>query len=223
MYTLIDGRRVLTGVSFNVRIRPGEAVPEGFAGKTDIWHVHDFPTAIAAAVRDRPFLRWIANSFVPPEYMGRGDGRGRVAMVHVWTGPIANPDGQFAHHNRGVPYAKLHLPPAFALGASESAARGLNLASPNGCKVTIDASIWIANASGAAKNRLHGACNAAVAHLRPALRSGRKEEVNSMAEHAWAMFQTEWNRVLNPEQRARIAAITEHGPAASPGSAHHGH
>lgn len=213
MYTLVNGRRVLTGVSFNVRIAPGERVPEGFAGDDDVWHVHDFPAAVAAALQDRPMLRWIANSFAPPHYVGKGDGRGRLAMVHVWTGPIPNPDGAFAHRNRAIPYAKLGLPLDFATGASEAAARGLNLAAPDGCRETIDGALWIANAGGA-KARLHGACRAAVDHVRPALATRRKDEVNRMAEHAWAMFDAQWKRLLTPQQQARIAAITEHGPTA---------
>lgn len=211
MYTIVGGRRILTGVSFNVRIAPGEPVPEGFAGNRDVWHVHDFPKAVAAALQDRPVLRWVANSFAPPHFVGKGDGRGRLAMVHVWTGPIANPDGPFAHRNRAIPYAKLGLPPAFAEGASESAARGLNLAAPNGCVESIDGGLWIANAGRAAKARLHAACRAAVDHVRPALGTRRKDTINPMAEHGWAMFDREWKRTLTPQQQARIAAITEHG------------
>lgn len=218
MYTLIDGRRVLTGVSFNVRIAPGEPLPAGFAGPADRWHVHDFPAAIAAALQDRPVLRWAANTFLPPHLVGKGDGRGRLAMAHVWTGPIDNPDGPFAHHNRAIPYAKLRLPPEFAIGASEAAARGLNLATPNGCAEAIDGGLWIANA-GNMKRRLHASCRAAVDHVRIGLRSADKQSVNRMAEHGWAMFDADWKRMLTPAQQARIAAITEHGPAAH-GSGH---
>lgn len=213
MYTMLNGRKVLTGVAFNVRIAPGEPVPEGFAGDADVWHVHDFPKAVAAALQDRPLLRWIADRWGPQHFVGKGDGRGRLAMVHVWTGPIPNPDGPFAHRNRAIPYAKLGLPIAFAEGASESAARGLHLATAKGCAESIDGQLWIANGSSAAKRKLHAACRTAVDHLRPALASGRKDEVNRMAEHAWVMFDTEWRRTLTPAQQARIAAITEHGPA----------
>ena len=226
MYTWIGGKRVLTGVSFNVRIAPGEPVPEGFAGSADEWHVHDFPKAVAAALQDRPFLRWVANSFGPPHFVGKGDGRGRLAMVHVWTGPIPNPDGPFAHRNRAIPYAKLGLPLSFAQSGSEAAARGLMLATDKGCEETIDGALWIANAPGKVKSRLHSACRAAADHVRLGLKSGRKAEVNAMAEHGWAMFDAEWNRLLTPQQRARIAAITEHGPAhegSNGGHQHHGH
>jgi hypothetical protein len=32
-----------------------------------------------------------------------------------------------------------------------------------------------------------------------------------MGEHGWAMFDAAWQRLLSAEQKARIAAITEHG------------
>ena len=76
------------------------------------------------------------------------------------------------------------------------------------------------------KSRLHAACRAAADHVRLGLRSGRKAEVNATAEHGWAMFDAEWNRHLTPQQRERIAAITEHGSSqvgASGGHQHHGH
>lgn len=40
MYTDIGGRRVLTGVTFNMRLGPGEPLPAGFDGPDDKWHVH---------------------------------------------------------------------------------------------------------------------------------------------------------------------------------------
>ena len=226
MYTWIGGKRVLTGVSFNVRIAPGEPVPDGFTGSMDEWHVHDFPKAVAAALQDRPFLRWVVNSFAPPHLVGKGDGRGRLAMVHVWTGPIPNPDGPFAHRNRAVPYAKLSLPLSFADGASEAAARGLMLATDKGCAESIDGGLWIANASRQVKSRLHSACRAAAAHVMAGVRTRDKAQVNAMGEHGWAMFDAAWKRALTPDQQARIAAITEHGPADGrqpPGEHHHGH
>jgi hypothetical protein len=222
MYTWIGGKRILTGVSFNVRIAEGEPVREGFAGSADAWHVHDFPKAVAAALQDRPFLRWVADSFAPPHFVGRGDGRGRLAMVHVWLGPIPNPDGQFGHRNRAIPYAKLGLPVGFAQGASESAARGLMLASDKGCAESIDGGLWIANASNQVKHRLHAACRNAAEHVLQGTRTRSKAEVNAMAEHGWAMFDAAWKRELTPEQQARVAAITEQGPTLESGH-HPGH
>src|SRR5687767_7172477 len=42
-YAHIDGKRVLVGVAYNVYQREDEALPDGFAGDADVWHVHDVP------------------------------------------------------------------------------------------------------------------------------------------------------------------------------------
>lgn len=220
MYTDIGGQRVLTGVTFNVRLADGEPVPEGFAGPGDIWHVHDFRAFFAAAMQDRPIGRWLVQRAMEKRW---GE-RKRLAMIHVWAGAIPNPDGPFAHYNRLVPYLKLGLPAAMAEGASLEAARGLNLATPSGCSVAIDGAVRMAGAGNGAKSRLHSACKAAAAHVADGLRSGSKAQVNRMAEHGWAMFDAAWNRELTAEQKARIAAVTEHDhPVPPQGMAHRGH
>ena len=222
LYTFIRGKRVLTGVAFVVRISPDEPIPEGFSGSADQWHVHDIPKAIRAALQDRPLLRALAGIAVPKHYLGKGDGRGRQAMLHVWTGAIPNPDGPFAHYNRAIPYAKLGLPLSFAEDASLSAARGLQLATVNGCSDGIDRELWIANASVATTRAIKHACAAAAEHVKLGLSSGDRSETNAMAEHGWAMFDAAWNRSLTPAQLARIKTMTEHDSAdASRETAHH--
>lgn len=206
MYTVIAGRKVLTGVTFNVRLADGEPVPEGFAEQGDVWHVHDFRAFFDAALSDRPAMR----RMVEGAMKSRWGGRERLAMIHVWVGSIPNPDGVFAHYNRLVPYRKLGLAPAIAEGASLEAARGLNLATADGCDMAIDGAVRMAGASDAAKARLHHACALAAAHVREGLRTGNKARINAMAEHGWATFDSAWNRELTTEQRGRIAAITEH-------------
>lgn len=210
MYTDIGGKPVLTGVTFNVRLNHGEPVPEGFAGQADRWHVHDFQKALAAALQDRPMLRWLANGWINDNFTKKGDTRGRVAMVHAWV-TLANPDGIFADSNRTLPYLKLGLPLSMAQGASLNAAKGLHLATKSGCVDNIDGALWIANAGGKTKKALHSACAAAADHVRMGLKAGDKASVNSMAEHGWAMFDAAWSRVLTPQQQARIAAMNEHG------------
>lgn len=219
MYTEIGGRMVLTGVSFNVRLAPGERMPEGFAGRADSWHVHDFEKAIAAATETRPLLRWLAQGWIDANYRAKGDDRGRIAMVHAWV-TLPNPDGVFADHNRTLPYLKLGLPARWSDGASASAARGLHLATPKGCADVLDGAIWIADTGRARAKQLRSACAEAAAHVREGLASKDKARVNTMAEHGWAMFSAARDRILTPEQKARIAAMTEHGPEAS-GHAHH--
>lgn len=133
MYTDAGGRRVLTGVTFNVRLADGEALPQGFAGNADRWHVQDMLRAIGAVLKDRPILRWLANGWIDANHRNKGDDRGRIAMAHVWV-TLPNPDGIFADSNRTVPYLKMQLPASFATGASEAAARGVDFATPNGCR-----------------------------------------------------------------------------------------
>jgi hypothetical protein len=206
MYTDIGGRKVLTGVTFNVRLADGEPVPDGFAGSGDTWHVHDFRAFFAAALDDRPVARWLVERTMEK----RWEGRERLAMIHVWAGAIPNPDGPFAHYNRLLPYLKLGLPAAMADGASLESARGLNLATPGGCQSQIDGAIRMAGAGKSVGTRLHQACAEAAEHVRPALNSGDKARINAMAEHSWAMFDSAWNRELTAAQKARIASITEH-------------
>jgi hypothetical protein len=220
MYTEIGGRIVLTGVSFNVRLAPGERLPQGFAGSADTWHVHDFEKAIAAATETRPLLRWLAQSWIDANYRNKGDDRGRVAMVHAWV-TLPNPDGVFADHNRTVPYLKLGLPAAWASGASKEAARGLHLATVRGCADTVDGAIWIADTGRAKAKALRQACAEAAAHVREGLATRDPRQVNAMAEHGWAIFTQARDRLLTPEQKARIAALTEHGAEASAHAHHH--
>lgn len=214
MYTDIAGKKVLTGVTFNVRLADGEPVPEGFAGTGDVWHVHDFRTFFATALRDRP----VARKLVERTMERRWAGRERLAMIHVWAGAIPNPDGEFAHYNRLVPYLKLGLAPAVADGASLGAARGLNLATPEGCAMVIDGAARMAGVAADSKARLRQACVAAAAHVREGLASKDKARINAMAEHGWAAFDAVWNRELTQEQKGRIAAVTEHDHPVAPQS-----
>jgi hypothetical protein len=194
MYTEIGGSRVLAGVTYNVRLGPGEPLPEGFAGSGDTWHVHDFGA-----------------------FTGTSSGRSRLAMVHVWTG-VANPDGLFAGHNRVLPYLKLGLPASHAQGGSAAAAKGLQLAAPNGCADTTDLSLSIAGAGAATRRALLTECQAAGAQVRRALPGGDKRKINAAGEQGWGRFGSAWMRALSPEQRARVAAFNEHGEGHS---AHH--
>lgn len=223
MYTFVDGKRVLTGVAFVVRIASDEPVPDGFTGSTDQWHIHDITKAVRAALQDRPVLRTLARVVVPRHYRGKGDGRGRQAMLHVWTDAIPNPDGPFAHYNRAIPYAKLGLPLSFAEGASISAARGLQLATAKGCSDGIERELWVANTSRAASEKIKQACKAATEHVKLGLASGDKARTNAMAEHGWAMFDAEWNRVLTPAQLARIKTMAEHDATDSSPQSHAHH
>ena len=139
-------------------------------------------------------------------------------MVHVWVAML-NPDGVFADFNRTVPYAKLGLPDSYWQGASEQAARGLNLATEGGCEAA-DGTLWIATANNQQKRAIEDACEGSAAEVRAALRDGGKARVNRAGEAAWMRFDAAWNRVLTPAQKARVAAMSEHGSDGH-GSDHH--
>ena len=201
---------MLTGVAYTVRLGTGEPVPAGFDGPNDKWHVHDFEAALAAALQDRPLLRWLANGWIDRNYRRKGDNRGRIAMVHAWV-TLPNPDGVFADYNRTLPYLKLGLPIAYAEGASVAAAKGLNLATAKGCADGIDGALWIANAPGKTTRRIKAACAAAAAHVREGLAGGDKARINAMGEHGWRMFDAAWTSELTRGQRDRIAKMNEHG------------
>jgi hypothetical protein len=222
MYTDIAGRKVLTGVAYTVRLAPREPVPAGFDGPNDKWHVHDFERTIAAALQDRPILRWLANGWIDRNYRSKGDDRGRVAMVHAWV-TIPNPDGVFADYNRTLPYLKLGLPAAHAEGASLTAAKGLNLATADGCRDGIDGGLWVANVDRRTTKRVKAACADAAAHVRQGLATGDKARINRMGEHGWRMFDAAWRRELTPSQRERIAAMSEHGDHRPENGGHDGH
>lgn len=209
LYAEIGGRQVLVGMAFNYRIGNRDMLPEGFAGRSDVWHVHDVGKFAANITLDRPLLRWAANTFIAPEFEGDdGVRRDRLAMVHLWT--IPNPDGAFASHNRLLAYLQLGLPADWAGGASKEAARGLSLAAKDGCKIEIDTEAWIANLPRDVTRSLHSACRQVVDYMRPRL--GDKAGTNAAGEAAWAAFLKRRDELLTPVQKLRIASIVEDGP-----------
>jgi len=210
MYTEIDGKKVLTGVAFIVRLDDDDPLPDGFYGTADRWHVHDFPKAISAALEERPVLNWLAESWLNSTYRNKGDNRGRLAMAHVWV-TLPNPDGMFADFNRTLPYLKLGLPASWAQGSSEAAARGLHLATARGCADTVDGALWIATAKPAQARAVRKACAASAASVKAALRSADAKNINAVAERGWNAYQQVWKSTLTAEQRARVDAMVEHG------------
>ena len=215
MYTEIGGEKVLTGAAFVVRLREGEAVPEGFTGDRDNWHVHDFVAAIDAATEERPFLRWLAKGWLDRTYFSKGDDRGRLAMVHAWAA-LPNPDGPFADHNRLLGYMKHGLPVSYAEGASLDAAMGLAIAADGGCDAHLDGRLWIADAGGKTKRAVKDACEAAATDVRAAIseHGDHPHMLNAAAERAWNRFDSVWMDMLSPEERRRIAMMSEHGEGA---------
>src|SRR3954471_14888194 len=73
-YANVGGRKVLVGVAYSVYRRPGEPLPEGFAGAEDHWHVHDIARLASAATIDRPVLHWLVQRRIEKGKLGP-DGR----------------------------------------------------------------------------------------------------------------------------------------------------
>ncbi len=223
MYTQIGGKKVLVGVAFVVRLDADDPLPPGFDGAHDHWHVHDIDKALKAALDERPVLGWLANAWLDANYRSKGDNRSRLAMAHTWV-TIPNPDDMFANYHRVLPYLKLGLPAAYANGASEASARGLHLATANGCADTLDGALWIANVSGSQTRTLRAACSKAAKTIKAELGARDAARINALAARQWADWQAVWNRQLTPEQRARIDAMTDHsGHDAAATDAEHRH
>ncbi|UTA48486.1 hypothetical protein L1F30_02820 [Simiduia sp. 21SJ11W-1] len=209
MYATLNGKKTLTGVAFVVRIGEHEPVPAGFAGPKDAWHVHNFLAAINAATEDRPFVRTLAKWWMNDNYFSKGDNRYRLAMVHVWT-ETENPDGVFANYDRTLPYRKLGLPISWSQGASLVTARGLDIATPNGCNNALGGHAWIANLSGKQEKQLKAACARGAKRVKAALPRGQ-QAINQAAVSAWLDYAAVQENVLTQEQKQRISAMMEHG------------
>ncbi|MDX8352358.1 hypothetical protein [Cognatiyoonia sp. IB215182] len=207
LYTDLGGQMQLVALSYNVRIAPGEPVPEGFVGSSDEWHVHDVAAFIAAAGADRPLLRGLAQGWLDREIAQR-DGKTRLAMVHLWL--IPNPDGVFASHNRTLAYLDLGLPAAWANGAPMASARGLALAGPNGCDEALEGRLWVANVDRSTARRLMQGCEQMADFVQEGL-PGDMATTNARAASAWMSFDRFLQDTLTADQKRRIAAIAEHG------------
>lgn len=211
-YALVDGKRVLVGVSCVVRLAPGDPLPEGFAGDADHWHVHDVEKFVAASTEERPFLGWLANWWLDSQYRDKGDNRSRLAMVHAWV-TLPSPEGPFSMHNTAIPYLRLGLPTDYAEHATEATANGVNLASPDGCKEALDGELWVADARHAQSRTLHDRCKALAGQLRGVIALAPEAAVvNGAGERAWNDLQALKRRTLTPRQLSRIDAMTEHDP-----------
>lgn len=110
-FSVIDERRVLTGVAFTRVLAPGEEL-EGGPLPGHAWHDH------ASTVDEEALL------LVGPSSTHGGASGHRLAMVHVWT-HLENPAGPFAQNNWTLPYRQVGLPAPKHV--SWKAARALSL------------------------------------------------------------------------------------------------
>jgi hypothetical protein len=208
-YATVGGRKVLVGVAYTVYRRPGEPLPEGFAGNADHWHVHDVEKLARAIVSDRPLLRAIVNRRIDRGKVGPGEGRTLLTMVHAWVWQD-NPDGTFAQEHRGLPYLRAGLPPAWAEGADEEAALGVALLPPDGCAMDVRRTGRAARLDGGQERALTSACRRAASAVRAALARRRDAAaVNAAAAAAWESYEAARARTLRPGQMARMEALTE--------------
>ncbi|WP_420127764.1 hypothetical protein [Longimicrobium sp.] len=215
-YATIDGRKVLVGVAYTYYRRPGEPVPEGFAGAGDVWHTHDVTRLARAATAERPLLRAIVDRRIRRGRVGGGDGRTLLTMVHAWVWS-ENPDGMFAGSHRGLPYLRAGLPAAHAAGASEDAAMGVSLLAPGGCADEVRRTDRLAGLSRGQVRDLRRACDRQAESVR-ASRTASAATLNAAAENAWTTYLAERGRILRPVQAARMRRVMD--AATEPGHAH---
>lgn len=226
-YATIGGERRLVGVAYTVYQRPGEPLPEGFAGSDDHWHVHDIPMLARAVARGRPLLNWLVNRRIDNGGIGAGDGRTQLVMVHAWIW-LDNPDGMFALRHRALPYLQSGLPAEWAAlpDATEDAARGLRLLDARACPREIRLTDRLADISRAQTRALRAGCGAAAEQMRAARDAvpaslpepGDAETprtLNAAAAAAWRAWLTVRDETLSAEQLARLKAIAEHAEVPS--------
>jgi hypothetical protein len=209
-YATINGKRTLVGVAFTVYQRPSEKVPDGFAGPSDHWHVHDITKLQAAITDGRPLAAAIVRARTSRTNPAVASGRTNLAMVHAWTG-LDNPDGMFAEKHRALPYLQAGLPASHASGATENAAWGVALIQKDGCEKEIRATDALARLSAQQRSVLSRSC--ATAQEKVVASYQRKDaaaKLNSVAELAWKDYVAERDRTLTPQQKARLASVVEH-------------
>src|SRR5687767_2172267 len=225
-YAVIDGQRVLVGVAYTVYQRPGDPIPEGFAGAGDHWHVHDVEKIARTATDGRPVLRWIVNRRASRGQLGAGEGRTHLVMVHAWPW-LDNPDGMFAQQHRSLPYLRVGLPALFAAQSDVAAAQGVSLLTGWGCERELDRIDFLARPERAQRRVLQQACAHAAEQLAesPAWRgvAGRRYSdadgvaaardaapLNAAAAAAWKSFEAARDRTLTAEQKRRLTVGIEH-------------
>ncbi|MDR7416012.1 MAG: hypothetical protein QN193_09020 [Armatimonadota bacterium] len=208
LYARIRGRMELVGVAFTVYRRPGEPMPEGFAGNLDRWHVHDVEKIARALAEGRPLLQRLVDERIRTGRLGGGEGRTLLTMTHAWVW-LPNPDGAFAHYNRVLPYLKAGLPASDAQGGTLDAAWGIALLT-NACPHDLRVLRVAARADTEQLRVLREACAAARARVRTALQAqAGPEALNAAAERAWRGYVAARDRILTEEQKARVRVWVE--------------
>ncbi|HEV7588411.1 MAG TPA: hypothetical protein VGO40_09880 [Longimicrobium sp.] len=212
-YANVGGRKVLAGVAYSIYRRPGEPLPEGFAGADDHWHTHDIARLASAATADWPVLHWLVQRRIQKGKLGP-DGRTLLTMVHAWVWSD-NPDGTFALQQRALPYLRAGLPAAWAARGDTASAEGIQLLAPGACRGEVERMDRLARLDRAQERALASACEQHAARLRALVGPGADPDAaNTAAARAWGGYLLSRGRILRPEQSARIhtvmAAAMEH-------------
>jgi hypothetical protein len=209
-YATINGKLQLVGVAFTVYQKPNEAVPEGFAGSSDMWHVHDLTKMATALTEGRPLAAFLVRNRMNRTNAAMREGRTQLAMVHAWTA-LDNPDGVFAEHHRALPYLQAGLPASYAVGATENAAWGIALIQSNGCTTELNQMTAVAQASAAQKKELQAACAVAQKKVNAAYQAKKPaSELNATSDSAWSGYLAERDRTLSSAQKERLNSMVEH-------------
>lgn len=206
VYADIGGRKQLVALAYVVRKRPDDPLPAGFAGNSDIWHIHDGRRFLAALSETRPFIGRLAGRWFQDKVTDN-DGRVQLAMVHFWL--IPNPKGRFASHNPRLPYLDLGLPDSWA--EDMNTARGLALAQNDGCDRMLDAEL---NLSGADRGKIRSIkrdCRALSSRVAAALKTDRTQ-ISSVANQAWERLSLTIQLRLTADEFRRSKAFVEAGP-----------
>ena len=211
-YAMINGKRELVGVAYTLYRKPGDPMPEGFAGESDHWHVHDIEKLARAFSEDRPFVRFLVDRGIERGRIGGGGGRTQLTMVHAWPW-LDNPDGPFAQMHRSLPYLRAGLPASYADTADEDAAWGVSLLTVGTCRAEVQRVDVIARLSSDQRSKVSAACTAAESAVESVMKPDvSAETLNGAASAAWRRYQASVFGVLTAEQKGRIAAVMEHQP-----------
>jgi hypothetical protein len=204
-YAIIDGRRVLVGVAYTVYNRPGDPLPEGFAGDDDHWHVHDVNKIARAITEERPLLRWLVDRRIAKGKTGAGNGRTHLTMLHAWVWS-ENPAGVFALEHKALPYLRTGIPLHYAQHADEFAPYGVTLLDARGCNWELGKIKLLARPSKEQNRDLTRACAAAAEHVR----KSDVAQLNDVASRAWREYLSVRDSVLTAEQKQRLMVGIEH-------------
>jgi hypothetical protein len=204
-YATIGGQKVLVGVAYTVYRRPGDPVPEGFAGSSDHWHTHDIVHLAETATEDRPFVHWLVERRIRQGKLGP-DGRTLLTMVHAWIWQ-PNPDGMFAMQHRGLPYLRAGLPAAWAASGDTASAQGVELLVPTACRDEVARTAKLARTDAAQDRALTSACEQQAAQVRAAVARHDGAAETNAAARAWSGYLVARDRILRPDQLARLRRI----------------